>query len=404
MSTSFLYHAFGLPGYDYVRQEFVGGNILLHVRPKDKLVRCPCCRSRNVLRRGVSERWLRTVPVGFKPVWLVVEVPRIGCASCGLVRRIELRIAEPRRRYTKAFERFVLALTKAMTMLDVSRLLGVGWDVVKDILKRHLHKRFAKPSLAGLEYIAIGEISVRKGHKYLTLVMDLGSGKVIFVGDDRGADSLKPFWERLKRSRARIRAVATDMSAAYIGSVLEHLPGVAVVLDHFHVVKLMNDRLTEVRRKLHRELQDKMGKSVLKGSRWILLKNPESLNPERQEHERLQEALEANEPLAKAYYLKEELRQIWKQPNKAAAAAYLEQWISSALASDVGPLVKMGKTMAMYRTGILAWYDHPISSGPMEGTNNKIKTLKRQAYGYRDQEFFKLRILGIHEAKYALTG
>ena len=118
----------------------------------------------------------------------------------------------------------------------------------------------------------------------------------------------------------------------------------------------------------------------------------------------MQKALEANEPLAKAYYLKEELRQIWKQPNKDAAAVYLEQWIRSALASDVGPLVKMGKTMALYRTGILAWYDHPISSGPMEGTNNKIKTLKRQAYGYRDQEFFKLRILGIHEAKYALTG
>ena len=404
MSTSFLYHAFGLPGYDYVRQEFVGGNILLHVRPKDKLVRCPCCRSRNVLRRGVSERWLRTVPVGFKPVWLVVEVPRIGCASCGIVRRIELRIAEPRRRHTKAFERFVLALTKAMTMLDVSRLLGVGWDVVKDILKRHLHRRFGSPSLAGLEYIAIDEISVRKGHKYLTLVMDLRSGKVVFVGDGRGADSLKPFWERLKRTQAKIRAVATDMSAAYIGSVIEHLPGVAVVLDHFHVVKLMNDKLTEVRRKLHRELQDTMGKNVLKGSRWILLKNPENLNAQRQEHERLQEALEANEPLAKAYYLKEELRQIWKQPNKVAASAYLDQWISSALASNVGPLAKMGKTMAMYRTGILAWYDHPISSGPMEGTNNKIKTLKRQAYGYRDQAFFKLRILGIHEAKYALTG
>ena len=194
------------------------------------------------------------------------------------------------------------------------------------------------------------------------------------------------------------------MSAAYIGSVLEHLPSVAVVLDHFHMVKLMNDRLTEVRRKLHRELQDKMGKDVLKGSRLILLKNPENINPERQEYERLQEGLEANEPLAKAYYLKEELRQIWHQPNKAAAAVFLEQWISSALASNVGPLVKMGKTMATYRTGILAWYDHPISSGPMEGANNKIKTLKRQAYGYREQEVFKLRILGINEAKYSLTG
>ena len=148
-------------------------------------------------------------------------------------------------------------------MLDVARLLGIGWDVVKDILKRHLHRRFGKSSLNGLEYIAIDEFSVRKGHKYMTLVMDLRSGKVLFVGDGRGTDSLKPFWERLKRSRARIRAVAKDMSAAYVGSVLEHLPCVAMVLDHFHVVKLMNDRFTKVRRKLHRELQDKKGMHVL---------------------------------------------------------------------------------------------------------------------------------------------
>ena len=122
-----------------------------------------------------------------------------------------------------------------------------------------------------------------------------------------------------------------------------------------------------------------------------MLKNPENLNQERQEHERLQEA---NEPLAKACYLKEELRQLWNQANKAAAAVYLEQWINSVLASGLGPLAKMGKTMARYRTGILAWYDHPISSGPMEGINNKIKTLKRQASGYRDQEFFQTQNAG----------
>lgn len=151
MSTSFLCHAFGLPGYDndYIRQEFAGENILLHVRPEGKLIRCPCCRSRDP-PRGLSERWLRTTPVGFKPVWLVAEVSRIGCASCGIIHRIELRIAGPRQRHTKAFERFVLALTKAMTMLDVARLLGAGWDVVKDILKRHLHRRFRKPSLSAL--------------------------------------------------------------------------------------------------------------------------------------------------------------------------------------------------------------------------------------------------------------
>ncbi len=404
MSTSFLYHAFGLQGYDYVCQSYVAGSLIFYMRLKPKLIRCPCCRSFDVLRRGRSERWLRTVPIGFKPVWLAVDVPRVECRQCGCVRQVEIRIAEPRRWYTKAFERFALALTRMMTMLDVANLLGIGWDGVKGILKRHLQRRFGKPRLSGLKYIAIDEISVRKGHKYLTLVMDLKSGAVVFVGDGKGAEALKPFWARLKRSRAKLKAVATDMSNAYIASVLENVPGVPLVFDHFHVVKLMNDKLTEIRRRLYHEQKDTMGRDVLKGSRWILLKNPENLNAERHEPDRLHEALRLNEPLAKAYYLKEDLRQIWSQANRQEAETFLDGWIKRAMESGVGPLMRMAQTMAGSRFGILAWYDHPISSGPMEGTNNKIKTMKRQAYGYRDLAFFKLRIMGIHEAKYALTG
>ena len=213
-----------------------------------------------------------------------------------------------------------------------------------------------------------------------------------------------PFWKELHKTRAKILAVATDMSAAYIGSVLENLPGVPLVFDHFHVVKLMNEALTEVRRGLYQELRDVMKRKVLKGSRWILLKNPENLCVERDEARHLQEALRFNEPLATAYYMKEDLRQLWSQTTKVEAEAALNIWITRALASGIGPLMRVGKTLAMYKFGILNWYDHPISSGPMEGTNNKIKVMKRMAYGYRDREFFKLKILAIHEAKYALTG
>ncbi len=213
-----------------------------------------------------------------------------------------------------------------------------------------------------------------------------------------------PFWEWLRRTHARIAAVATDISAAYIGAVAENLPGAALVLEHFHVVKLKNDKLLELLRRLYHELKGPLQKKALKGSRWVLLKNPENLNDERDERERLEEALRLNEPLAMAYYLKEDLRQIWSQPNKASASQVLDDWITHANVSNVEPLMRMSATLAAYRTGILAWYDHPISSGPMEGTNNKIRTMKRQAYGYRDMEFFKLRIMGIHEAKYFLTG
>lgn len=404
MSTSFLYHAFGLQGYDYIHQQFVGGGILFRVRPKAKMVRCSRCKSYRIIRRGVNERKLRTLPIGFKPVWLLVEVPRIQCLVCGCLRSISLRIAASRRRYTHAFERFVLTLTRVMTLKDVARLIGIGWDGVKDIFKRYLARRFARPPFGKLRYIAIDEISVKKGHKYLTLVMDLQSGAVVFVGDGKGAEALLPFWRELRKTRAQILAVATDMSAAYIGAVVENLPGVPLVFDHFHVVKLMNEALTEVRRSLYHELRDVMERKVLKGSRWILLKNPENLSLERDEAKHLQEALRLNEPLATAYYMKEDLRQIWSQENKRVAKAILAGWIRRAIGSGIGALMRIGKTLATYTFGILNWYDHPISSGPMEGTNNKIKVMKRMAYGYRDMEFFKLRILAIHEAKYALTG
>jgi transposase len=143
-----------------------------------------------------------------------------------------------------------------MTLKDVANFLRVSWDLVKDIYKYYLKKRFSKPRLSKLKYIAIDEISIRKGHKYITLVMDLKSGAVIFVGDGKGADALAGFWKRLKVSRAKLKAVSTDMSTAYVAAVRENLPGVPLILDRFHVVKLMNEKLARIRRSLYRELNE----------------------------------------------------------------------------------------------------------------------------------------------------
>jgi transposase len=404
MSTSFLYHAFGAKGYNFLAYNFVKGHISIKIEPKAKLLRCSCCGSTDVIKRGSFKRILKTIPIGNKPVFLEVNVPRVLCFSCLCTRRININFAEKRKRYTKSFAKLVLLLAKSMTLKDVAAFLRVGWDLVKDIYKRYLKKRFSKPKLSKLKCIAIDEISIRKGHKYITLVMDLKSGAVVYVGDGKGADALDDFWKRLKASRAKLKAVSTDMGPAYVSAVRENLPGVPLILDRFHVVKLMNEKLAHIRRSLYRELKDTMCKKVLKGSRWILMKNPDNLSKKHDEQERLREALRLNEPLATAYYMKEDLRQIWTQPDKEAAKKVLESWTETAMSSDIQQLVKMGKIMALHRRSILDWYDHPISSGPMEGTNNKIKTMKRQAYGFRDMEFFKLRIMGIHEAKYAITG
>jgi transposase len=404
MSTSLLYHAFGIRGYQYTRTDYQGGQVIFTIEQEPQTCRCPACGSRDVKPRGHVERRFRTVPIGSKTTIVTLPIPRVECPACGVVRQVEVSFADPRRTYTRAFERYALELSRSMTILDVARHLGVGWDLIKEIQKRDLSRRFARPKLKHLKRIAIDEIAVAKGHRYLTVVMDLDSGAVVFVGDGKGADALKPFWKRLRPSRAVIEAVAMDMSAAYRRAVSTHLPAAVIVFDHFHVVKLFNEKLSELRRSLYREATEVMHKEVLKGTRWLLLKNPENLDAKRDEKKRLEEALALNKPLATAYYMKEDLRRFWEQPGKRFATTFLDGWIRRAEASGIKILQQMGKTLAAHRSGLLAYYDAMITSGPMEGTNNKIKTMKRQAYGFRDREFFKLKILAIHETKYALVG
>ena len=175
------------------------------------------------------------------------------------------------------------------------------------------------------------------------------------------------------------------------------------MFDHFHVIKLYNDKLSNFRRQLYHELTAS-GQKLLKGIRWLLVKNPENLNPKKKERQRLERALRLNEPLAIAYYLKEDLRQIWMQGNKDKARHFLEDWLARARASGIRMLEQFAATLEEHQEGILNYYDYPISTGPLEGTNTKIQLMKRQAYGYRDHEFLKLKILGAHETRYALVG
>jgi len=403
MSTSLLYHAFGLVGYRYVSQSFQEGKVTFRIdQPRDRH-RCAHCGSAEVWDQGGSDRSFHCLPIGSKPTVIQFKVPRVLCFDCGKVRQVKIGFADPKKHYTRAFERYVLELSRHMTIQDVAQHLQVGWDTVKDIQARSLKRRFGKPKLHKLKQIAIDEIAIGKGHRYFTVVLDLLSGAVVFVGDGKGADALKPFWLRLRRSRAKIRAVATDMSKAYIRAVRDNLKGVVHVFDHFHVIKLFNEKLSAFRRALYDQLSSAQDRKLLKGTRWLLLKNPENLDSARNERERLAEALRLNAPLATAYYLKEDLRQLWEQPNKRTARRVLRDWLARARASGIGMLEKFADTLEEYQEGVLAYYDYPISTGPLEGTNTKIQAMKRQAYGFRDHEFYKLKILGIHEAKHALV-
>ncbi|TWU15468.1 ISL3 family transposase [Allorhodopirellula heiligendammensis] len=403
MSTSLLYHSFGIRGYRQTRIEPTGGVTRFHVHPNEKSICCSSCQSSNVIKRGVTQREFRCSPIGLKQTVIVATLPRLQCRDCGVVRQIKVGFADARRSYTKNWANYALQLTRSMTIKDVADLLGVTWDVIKEIKKDDLRRRFANPSLKDVRRIAIDEICIGKGHRYVTLVMNLDSGAIIFVGDGKSAESLVPFWKRLGRRRHRIEAVAMDMSSAYISAVRGNLPKADIVFDRFHVVKLMNEKLTTLRRQLYQEATADE-KSVLKGSRWLLLKNPENLSEDRDEEAHLAAALKLNEPLAKGYYLKEELRLFWGHTFRWPAQLFLRSWCRRATATGLSPLKTMAKTLTRLEEGLLSYFKHRISSGPMEGTNNKIKTLQRQSYGIRDREYFELLLYSLHQKKYALVG
>jgi transposase len=404
MSTSLLYHAFGIRGYQYQATKFHSGGMTIRVAQAREKLCCPACGSSKVRIVEWFERRWRTVPIGSRETWIEMSVPKVECQKCFSRRRVTVSFAEPHKQHTRAFERYVVELLRFMTPQDVSRHLGISWDLANDIQKRRLKRKFGRPKLKHLKRLAVDEVYVGKRHKYLTLVLDLDSGAVVFVGEGRGSATLRPFFRRLRQSRAKVRAVASDMAGGFLKAVREFLPEARLVLDRFHVVKLFNEKLTKLRRDLYREATDDLHKAVLKGTRWLLLKNPENLDDDRNEHQRLQDALSLNAPLATAYYLKEDLRQFWEQATKPQAERWLTAWCRRAEQTGIKVLQQMTRTLQKHRTSLLAWYDDPISTGPLEGVNNKLKLLQRQAFGYRDLELFKLRILSLHTTHKTLVG
>jgi len=184
---------------------------------------------------------------------------------------------------------------------------------------------------------------------------------------------------------------------------MSHAPNATLVFDHFHVVKLMNDALDNIRRSLYREETDLNKRKVLKGTRWLLLCNGKDIF-DKNFKSRLDNALALNKPLMKAYYLKESLKEIWMQISGEKAKEVMDNWLEQAYQANIPKLTTFANTLKAHRWGILAWYNYHISTAKLEGINNKIKTMKRQAFGYRDQKFFELKILALHDKKYAFLG
>jgi len=321
-----------------------------------------------------------------------VSIRRIRCQGCGGYAQEPISFSpDPYARITKKLGYYVLALRTAMSIRDVARFTGLHWDTVKNIEKAWLGKKYRRIRLNEVSILGIDEVYLGKKLGYITIVRDLESGAVLYVGKGKGVEALSPFRKRIRRKARRIVAVAMDMSNAYTAWVHEVLPDADIVYDHFHVIKLMNERMDTLRRSTMNKLEDEQ-KKELKNKRFLLLRNQESLSAEAADD--LGKLRFEFADLGTASLMKEYLRNIYKMADtcKLARTAFL-LWCEKAEASGIRCLKQMAKTIRKRLTGLLGFWRHnQLTSASQEGFNNKIGWLTRQAYGYRDEQYLLLKI------------
>jgi len=269
--------------------------------------------------------------------------------------------------------------------------LGMDWKTVKEIDKRALQRTFTNPDYTGLRVLSIDEIAYKKRHKYLTLVLDLERTRVVWVGKGRGKTTLQAFFDEIGEEVAHaIVSIAIDMWDPYIAAIQARAPQAAIVFDKFHVIRNYSKVVDRVRLD---ELSnaEKEEKPVIRGTKYLLLKNQENLSPT--QRNRLDELLSLNQNLSIVYLLKDDLKRLWDCTEREEAALLLADWTQAAEESGIEPLANFAMTLHRYAYGLLNHCDHPISNARLEGLNNKIKVIKRRCYGFHDLEYFALKIM-----------
>ncbi|WP_232220196.1 ISL3 family transposase, partial [Prevotella falsenii] len=266
---------------------------------------------------------------------LDLTLQRYQCKKCGHTFQSPIPFTKGESGYTRMFENYVLDLLRlGLTVSAVSKHLRISWHVIKDIHKSYLNKHYRNPKLKGVRYIGIDEFSVHKGQTYKTIVVDHETGRIVYVADGRSKESPDKFRKRVKRLKVKIEVVSSDLSAAYISSIQQNAPQAIHVYDRFHVVKIIADAMDKTGRAVYKQTRSLEGRIVIKGNRWLLLKkDKEALD--KKYRRRPDNILETNKPLATAYYLYEDIDQVWMQKDKEQALEQLIYWCKQAEDSNL---------------------------------------------------------------------
>jgi transposase len=379
-----------LEEYVVVRAEEV---VVPIVRSKGTSYRCGKCGGVCLLAydHGVVRR-VRDFPVWGRRCWLEFSPARVDCLACGV--HVEgLDWIEPHERQTLRYERYVAALCELLPALDVAELERLDKNSVYRLDKKWLGRRAALRQEHAVQYLGIDEIAIHKGHKYATLFYDLERREVIGAVLSREERAVNRFFRRWgKASRAAVIAVCTDLWSAYHNSVKRYLKKAKMVFDKFHVFGYLSEAIDGVRRTEQDRALKEEGYQLIKGTRWLWLKHRKNLK--RKQKQTLDEIMAQNKNLQKAYLLKEDFEDLYACETEEEAEQFLNEWTKRCERSGLDPFKKLAKRLKRWKTGILAYYQHPITNAVAEGINNKAKVLKRRSYGFHDFEYFILKIMG----------
>ena len=378
-------------GFQLAEHRLLSDQQLLLVLEPSCSPRCNHCstvvsRVHDTHRRRVRERDLFD-----HRVWLDVPVRRVICSRCG-VRNEQIDWLDGRRHMTVALRRYVEVLVRILPIKHVSDLLGLHWHTVKQIDKQRLQREVAEPERSRLRYLLMDEFALHKGHRYATVVSCAETQQVIWIGEGRSRAAIRPFFTWLGEACAQIQAVGMDMNTAFDLEVQQHCPRAAVVYDLFHVVaKFGREVIDRVRVDQANQLrEDRPARKIIKRSRWLLLRNRQNLTDEQAVH--LDELLAVNQPLTTVYLLKTQLKELWYAPSEAIARQRWGEWYRLAMQSGLKPLITFARRLKLYIEGIISSARFRLQTSVLEGMNNRIKEIKRMAYGSRDTDYFFLKI------------
>ena len=359
----------------------------------DRVKRCNGCLQEVDRVHDFTVRRVRDLNILDARTILIVPRCRLNCPRCG--RKLEqLDWLARYARVTRRLAQSVARLCAVLPIKHVAAYVGLDWGTVKQIDQNHLEDTLGSVDLSNVESIVMDEFAIQKGHRYATVILDSATKRVLWVCRGRTREDIRPFFEELgPEGRRQLRAVAIDMNSAYEEEVRYQCPFAKIVYDLFHVVaKYGREVIDRVRvDEANRLRHDKPARKVVKGARWLLLRNRENV-VKRQDRVRLNELLSANKRLATVYVLKDDLKHLWDYRYEGAALRFWKEWYDRAIRSRIEPLKRFARNLKERIQGVLAHCQWPLHTSLLEGVNNRIKVIKRMAYGFRDDAYFFLKI------------